>query len=233
MSSAKTTLRFMANDGSREYPIDLAVRELIIAGWTGRDAAALEAHIKELEALGVARPKSTPIFYRGACSLLTQSQVIEVVGDASSGEVEPVLVSAHDGLWLGIGSDHTDRKVEAIGVTISKQLCAKPLAHGLWRFDSLSGHWDELIIRSWITRDGERRLYQEGSLDKMRHPSELLRLLGGGQFVPPAGTVMFCGTLPVHGELSRADSFEFEIEDPVLRRKLSHRYHVTELPIEG
>ena len=42
-----------------------------IAGWTGRNLAALEAHIKELEALGVKRPKSVPIFYRNAASLLT------------------------------------------------------------------------------------------------------------------------------------------------------------------
>jgi hypothetical protein len=43
---------------------------LVAVGWTGRNVAALEAHIKELEAPGVARPRSVPIFYRNAASLL-------------------------------------------------------------------------------------------------------------------------------------------------------------------
>lgn len=233
MSSIKTTLHFIANEEQTERPLDVAVTDLVVAGWTGRDVSALEAHIKELEALGVARPKSTPIFYRGAASLLTHNQAIEVVGDASSGEVEPVLVGTSDGLWLGIGSDHTDRKVEAIGVTISKQLCAKPLARGLWRFESVKNHWDELIVRSWIVQNNERRLYQEGSLKNMRHPKDLLTLYGGEQFALPQGTIMFCGTIAVHGDLSHSDSFEMEIEDPVLQRKLNHKYQVVELPIEG
>jgi len=233
MSSTKTTLHFTANEKQAERPLDVAVTDLVIAGWTGRDASALEAHIKELEALGVTRPKSTPIFYRGAASLLTHNEVIEVVGNASSGEIEPVLVGTSDGLWLGIGSDHTDRKVEAIGVTISKQLCAKPLARGLWRFESVEDHWDELIIRSWITQNNERRLYQEGSLENMRHPNDLLTLYGGEQFALPQGTIMFCGTIAAHGDLSHADYFEMEIEDPVIQRKLNHKYHVVELPIEG
>lgn len=233
MSNTKTTLHFTSNEEQAQRSLDVAVTDLVIAGWTGRDASALEAHIKELEALGVARPKSTPIFYRGAASLLTHNEVIEVVGNASSGEIEPVLVSTSNGLWLGIGSDHTDRKVEAIGVTISKQLCAKPLARALWRFESVEHHWDELIMRSWITQNNERRLYQEGSLQNMRHPKDLLTLYGGEHFALPQGTIMFCGTLAVHGDLSHADSFEMEIEDPVLQRKLNHKYHVIELPIEG
>ena len=51
-----------------------AVRELVIAGWTGKDVAALEKHIRELEAIGVKRPKTTPIFYRVAAALLTERQ---------------------------------------------------------------------------------------------------------------------------------------------------------------
>ena len=99
------------------------IDKLVIAGWTGRNAAALEAHIKELEALGVKRPKTVPIFYRNAASLLTTAPEIECVGGQSSGEVEFVLYSLDDGLWLGVGSDHTDRKAETIGVSLSKQLC--------------------------------------------------------------------------------------------------------------
>jgi len=34
----------------------IAITQLVIAGWTGRDKVAMEHHIAELEALGVARP---------------------------------------------------------------------------------------------------------------------------------------------------------------------------------
>jgi len=104
------------------------VRELVIAGWTGRDVAALEKHIRELEAIGVRRPKTTPIFYRVAAALLTGDDAIEVLGYRSSGEAECVVYSFDGGLFVGVGSDHTDRQAEAVGVSLSKQMCAKPVS---------------------------------------------------------------------------------------------------------
>jgi hypothetical protein len=208
------------------------IRQLVIAGWTGRDQAALEAHIRELEALGIARPKSTPIFYRVAASLLTSADTIEVIGGDSSGEVECIVYALADGLWLGLGSDHTDRKAEAIGVTLSKQMCAKPVSARLWRFSDVAPHWQRLMLRSFVTRAGKRRLYQEGPVTTMRPPEELIRLYtGGGEL--PVGTAMFCGTLAVHGGIAGGELFEMELEDPVLGRKLTHAYRVEQLPVEG
>ena len=108
------------------------VRHLIIAGWTERDRNALEKHIRELEAIGVKRPKSTPIFYRVAASLLTTDDTIEMLGDHSSGEAECVAYAFEDGTRIGLGSDHTDRKAEIVGVSLSKQMCAKPVSRDLW-----------------------------------------------------------------------------------------------------
>src|ERR1700759_2491713 len=42
---------------------DVAIDDLVVAGWTGRDPAAVEKHIKELEALGVKRPGPPPTFF--------------------------------------------------------------------------------------------------------------------------------------------------------------------------
>lgn len=230
MLEHKILLRFTGEDKSGSAAFEVPVSTLIVAGWTGSDREALEAHILELEELGVKRPRSTPVFYRMAATLLTQGPEIEVVGAASSGEVEPVIVSAEDGLWLGIASDHTDREVEAIGVTISKQLCAKPVSKTLWRLDSVADHWDELTIRSWVIRNNERTLYQEGKLAKMRHPKELISLYGKESALP-AGTVMLCGTVAVKGKIAPAEQFEMEIEDPILKRTITHRYRTVELPI--
>lgn len=46
--------------------IGFDVTTLIVAGWTGRDEAALRHHIEELAAIGVPRPSSVPVFYRNA-----------------------------------------------------------------------------------------------------------------------------------------------------------------------
>jgi hypothetical protein len=216
-----------------ERKLDIAaIKNLVIAGWTGRNVEALEAHIKELEAIGVKRPKSVPIFYRVARSLLTTQGSIEVMADKSSGEVEFVLFALDDGLWVGLGSDHTDRQAETVGVTLSKQLCAKPVGDRLWRYDEVKPHWDKLKLRSFVPDGGKRRLYQEGPVTNMRSPEELTRLYTGGDKLP-AGTAMFCGTFAVHGEISYSGTFEMELEDPVLGRKLTHSYKIVSLPDEG
>jgi Protein of unknown function (DUF2848) len=207
------------------------VKELVIAGWTGRDVAALEKHIHELEAIGVKRPKTTPIFYRVAASLLTSDNTIEVLGDQSSGEAECVVYSLDDGLFVGVGSDHTDRKAEAVGVSLSKQMCAKPVSRDVWRLEDVAAHWDKLVLRSYVSTEGRRRLYQEGSVAAMRPPTELFKLYCGGLL--PAGTAMVCGTLAVHGGITPSETFEMELEDPVLGRKITHSYRVKTLPDQG
>src|SRR5262245_59298023 len=120
----------------------LTVTQLVMAGWTGRDPAARDKHIAELEALGIARPATTPIYYPLAASRLTTATVLEASGGDSSGEVEFVLLRAGSRLLVGVGSDHTDRKAETYSVTLSKQLCDHPMAPELWAFEDVAGHWD-------------------------------------------------------------------------------------------
>lgn len=216
-----------------QRPLDVRdIRQLVVAGWTGRDTAALEKHIRELEAIGVKRPKTTPIFYRVATSLLTTADTIEVLGEHSSGEVECVAYSFADGSFVGLGSDHTDRQAEAVGVSLAKQMCAKPVSREIWRLEDVAPHWDALVLRSYVSVNGERRLYQEGSVATMRPLNELFRLYGGEERLPP-GTAMFCGTLAVHGGIAPAEQFEMELDDPVLRRKITHSYRIQPLPDHG
>jgi biotin operon repressor len=203
---------------------EIGIRELVIAGWTGRDEAALRKHIQELEEIGVQPPKTTPIFYRVAATLLTRANEIQVSGPDTSGEVEFVLLSRPDGLWVTVGSDHTDRKAEAAGVTLSKQLCAKPIATDAWRYDEVKPHWEKLILRAWA--DGV--LYQEGSVSAMRSPEDLL-----GRYPLASGWAMFGGTLAAKGGIRPASVFRMELEDPVRKRKLAHEYRIGVLPVEG
>ena len=206
--------------------------KLIVAGWTGRDKAALEKHIRELEELGVARPASTPIYYRVSASRLSTADRIEVTGGESSGEVEFVLAQLDGELWVGVGSDHTDRKAETYNVTVSKQMCEKPIAPTFWRFADVAGHWDQLIMRSWIQENGARVLYQEGCVTAMLDPRALIRGYEGRENLDE-GAVMFCGTFAAKGGIRPAGNFEFEIHDPVLNRSIHHEYRLEQLPVLG
>ena len=226
-SAAQLDLTVQTKDG--EEPLAAAVSELVIAGWTGRNREAMEAHIAELEAIGIPRPKSVPVFYRVAASLLSTADEIQVSGPHSSGEAETVILNLGGRHCVGVGSDHTDRQAETVGISLSKQMCAKPIGATVWPFDEVAGHWDDLILRSWIDEDGARTLYQEGAAAAMRPPGELQALYGGlGK-----GAAMFGGTLAVRGDIRPAAAFEMELEDPVLGRRLRHRYTIVPLPVEG
>lgn len=212
-------------------PVTLDIRHLVIAGWAGRDRAAVDHHIAELAAIGVKPPSTVPTFYRVASQLLDTGSTIQVPGRNASGEVECVLLASEaHGVLVGIGSDHTDRTVEAYDVTVSKQMCAKPVGPVLWPLSEVQGHWDQLITRCWRTRDGVRALYQEGPLARLLPPAELMQKLNASGRLPDHAA-MFCGTHAVIGELGWGETFELDLHDPVLGRSLHHRYTIEALEI--
>jgi hypothetical protein len=223
---------FSLNLGADAKPAPVRIEQLVIAGWTGRDKRAVEEHIRELEALGVKRPLSTPIFYRVAVSRLTLASSIQAIGTRSSGEVEVVLLRSAGRLWVGVGSDHTDREVESYGVTVSKQMCDKPIAAQFWAFDDLESHWDLLQLRSRIEENGEQVVYQDGTAAAFLQPRELIRGYARSDTLAD-NTLMFCGTLAARGGVRAAERFDFELEDPVLKRKIQHHYRIVPLPIAG
>ena len=65
----------------------------------------------------------------------------------------------------------------------------------------------------------------------MRHPEDLIARYRKGGLAD--GTLMFCGTLAVHGGLKPAARFEFELADPVKGRSIEHGYDVLSLPNRG
>lgn len=225
--------------------LDVEIDQLVIAGWAGRDAAAIQAHIAELAAIGVAPPSSTPCFYRVADTLLTQSPVVQLLGGTSSGEIECVLIDSPEGTLVAIGSDHTDREVEAYGVAVSKQVCAKPVSRDAWRYADVAPHWDQLHMQSWVVKaDGQRIDYQSGTVAGLLPPPSLWSLYAqtgsrdasapSADAALPARSAMYSGTLAVHGAMAAmtdGDTFILELTDPVLDRQLTHRYTVAMLPI--
>jgi hypothetical protein len=175
------------------------------------------------------------MFYRVGSSLLTMAAAIQVIGRDATGEAEIVLFRHDDEEWITIGSDHTDRKAETMGVTLSKQLCPKPLASDAWALADIQDHWDELILRSFAKIDGVSTLYQEGKASAMRPPWDLVDAYNRRNKEESFrnGSVMLCGTLSVIGDIRWADAFSVELEDPILQRKLTYTYDIHPLPIEG
>ena len=225
-----TRLFLHAGSAAREVEVGRA----IVAGWTGRDGAALDHHVAELAALGVAPPSEMPLFYRVGAALATTEATVEVVGGDTSGEVEPVLLDDGAGLWLGLGSDHTDRALETHSVALSKQACPKPLAAEVWPWDEVRDHLDALELRSWIRQAPEEEwtLYQDRTLAAIRPLPDLVArspAAEGGRLQP--GTLMLCGTLGAIGGVRPARFFRMELRDPVRGRAIEHRYEAVPLPV--
>lgn len=197
-------------------PAQVTVDHLTIAGWTGRNPAAVQAHIAELALLGVAPPPHVPMFYRASASRLSQASTIEVTGSETSGEAEFVLMQHGSRLWVLAGSDHTDRRVEAYDVTVSKQMCDKPVSGSAWDYGSVAGHWDQLRLRSWA--DGT--LYQDGPVSGLLSAGALLAEAPPGR----DGSALFGGTVSVIGAIRPALEFRVSLSDPVLGRDLMFCY---------
>jgi hypothetical protein len=197
------------------------IEELYLAGYTGRNRELVRMHILELQKLGVPAPKSTPIIMRVSPYLLTTGDKIEVVGDKTSGEVEYVLLIGDD-IYVTVGSDHTDRWLEKSDIQRSKQLCPKIIAPTVWRYNELREHWDKLIIRSYVVMNNRLELYQEGFLEIIIHPERLLEIFDLNR----KGVALFSGTIPLKRDLCYTREFIIEMEDPILNRKITHRYMV-------
>lgn len=226
------TIEFTVHQDGGAAQRRIAVDRLVIAGWTGRDPVARDKHIAELEALGIPRPAATPIYYEVAASRLTTADVIEASGAESSGEVEFVLLRADGELYVGVGSDHTDRKVETYNITVSKQMCDKPIAPALWRYSDVAAHWDRIVLRSYATIGGEAVLYQEGTLAGMLSPDDLIARRYGAAGLPE-GVAMFGGTFAAKGGIRSASRFAFEMVDPVIERAIRHAYTIEMLAVVG
>lgn len=206
--------------------ITLQPEALIVAGWTGRNMEAVQHHIDELKALGIAPPSQVPLYYRVSHSLLTQDSHLSVLGSASSGEVEPLLVYADGELWLGLASDHTDRDLEAHSVAASKQACAKPCAAEVWRFADVSDHLDELVLSCEIHENEAWISYQSGTLANIRPLDELMTA-----HPLSANSAMLCGTLGAIGGVRPALKYRMSLHDPIRNKTINLAYDVSELPI--
>jgi hypothetical protein len=211
-------------DAETGEAVEFDAADVVLAGYTGRDQAAVRQHIDELADHGVPVPERVPAFYRITPGLVVAADSIDVLGSETSGEVEFLLLRSAGELWVGLGSDHTDRALERDSVTHAKQMCPKVVASGLWRYADVAEHWDRLVLRSFA--GPERRLYQEGAVTAMLDPEDMLARVAERTGRDPAGQLVFSGTLPLAGELSYDQRFAAELCDERNGRRLSLDYTI-------
>jgi hypothetical protein len=207
-------------------PQSVRIDTLIVAGWTGRDTAAVQHHIEELAAIGVPAPSTTPLFYRVGANLLCQSDRIAVLGNETSGEAEPLILTSKGQIWLGLGSDHTDRGLEAVSVAASKQACPKPVATDLWPWGDVADRLDDLTLVSEVFEDGHWVTYQSGTLAAIKPLTDLMAAA-----VMPDNAAMMCGTLATIGGVRPADRFRARLHDPMIGRTIALDYSTMRLPV--
>ncbi|MES0884424.1 DUF2848 family protein [Roseibium sp. SCP14] len=215
---------------NRILPRPESVSRALIAGWAGRDLLAVGEHVKELAELGVAPPSETPLFYEVSRDRITDGVEIQDVGPGGGGEVECVLWRIGGALYLGLGSDHTDRELEATSVAMSKQVCDKPVSDQVIRLSDLDCSTDDLRMSCRIRENGEWVLYQEGSLDTLWAPLELLSLAQKrGALTNGEDVALFCGTLPAIGGVRPANEYRMALYHPDGRELISLGYDVRRL----
>ena len=220
-------LELYLNGDTTVPPIRYTVRQIINAGYTGRDQAAVQAHIDELKAICVPAPAKIPTYFTKAAALLTTEDGFEAIDQENTGEAEYVLLVAEDGIYVGVGSDHTDRGLEKTNIPKGKQMCPNFISRNVWKYDDVKRDWDKLEMRSWINRNREV-LFQETKLDAFMTPEDLLsrvKTLVGGELKP--GTVIFSGTVSalIDG-YPFTNHFECELLNPVTQEALVCKYHI-------
>jgi hypothetical protein len=219
-------MNFTLQTKSGDKPVTLSYHNLFAIGYAGRNTEKTMAHIKELEEeLGVAPPKKIPTIFQCSNLLLSQDKTMHMVGDKTSGEVEYVVLLDGDKIYIGVGSDHTDRALEKVSVLKSKQVCPKPIGPTLWDYEEIKGHFDDIAIQSWQVIGGQKVIYQDGKLSDIMPPEKTLPELKS-RVGDIGNAVVFSGTVPLKDGFKYGQTFIGQLKDEVLGRTITCEYNI-------
>ncbi len=210
--------------GKAAETIELDVKKVFNAGWAGRDRDAVQHHIDELAAVGVPAPQHVPTLFALGNHLLTAADTIQVHGNDTSGEVEYVLFWHQGEIFVTVGSDHTDRRLEKHSIPKSKNLCLNVMADVAWPYTEVEKHFEQLILDCSVTRNGADSPYQHDVTGALLSPeywiTELAQRLGRLD----DGLVLFSGAIGTIAGLVVGDAYAFQLIDPKLKRSITHCY---------
>lgn len=195
-------------------------------GWAGRNKEEVRKHAKELEEHGIRGPKNMPEHFIVSPSVMTHEGEITCVGDGSCGEIEFFFFLRDGNIYVGVGSEHTDRALEAVDMIKSKAICEKPMSKQVWRYEDVKDHWDLIQLTAWqINEKGEEVVYQDSPLAAL---ITLPALVEEAQKLYDSleDVIIWSGTIPTVSGLVYGSRFWGEMSDPVLGRKLTFDYKI-------
>jgi hypothetical protein len=173
-------------------------------------------------------PAKGPSLVHVSRYLLTTADDIEVQGRTTAGQGECVILRHGENLFVTVGSDHCDLGSMSVRYDDKPQQISPRVLHGrVWCYEDIADHWDQLHLRSWVTKGGERLLYQDSDVSTQLPPDELFDL---DPSLRESGVVLYCGGISELMDPVFEDEFEVELTDPVLNRALRHRYTIHPLP---
>ena len=212
----------------KRRPLEFKYNRMVNAGYVGKNQEEVRRHIQELAEKGIPGPTSTPTLYPVVCTALTTESAIEVYGNETSGEVEYVLlVVSEDEIYVGLGSDHTDRHLEETDIPRAKQICPNLVSRTVWLLEEVENHWDGLLLKATAVKNGEEIPYQEGRLGLLLNPSELLSFVKSKIPGPLENLVVFSGTLGMlTWEFVFAEEFSAQLIDEKLNRNIEIAYDI-------
>lgn len=220
------TLNFSVDEKQKKKNISMKCEHVYVVGYSGRNTEMVKKHIKELqEQLGAIPPEHVPEIYDCPVDILAQEEKIQCTGAQTSGEIEFVIVSVDGEIYIGAGSDHTDRLLEGKSVLNAKLACPKVIGKDLWKYEEVKEKWDELQMSAWQEKDGEKIHYQEGTTENILPVEKILQILQErGRKIE--NSVIFSGTVPLLGQYCYGDKFEGTLKDLQSERELKVKYSV-------
>ena len=222
------TFHFNLIRGKERESIHLSIAKVVNAGFAGRDQKFVRKHIEELKKEGVPAPERTPTIYPVSPNMITQDSTIHVLDGRTSGEAEYVLIITDDKVYVGVGSDHTDRDLEVTSISKSKQIYPNVISKEIWLLEDIQDIWDQLLLRSWVVVGKERKLYQEARLSTLLTPDSLMnfvksKLKDNSMY----GLLIYSGTVSVlSAEIIFGEGFEVELLNPINQIRLTCSYEI-------
>lgn len=182
----------VADPSGVDTPLTVTPARLYNLGSATVDASSAVAHQEEVADVGVriAFDIPAPRIYPMAVGSVTTDEVVGVHSGATSGEAELVIVVADGEVYLGVGSDHTDRELERASIIWSKQYSPSVLGRRVWRWADVEARWSTLVLESTV--DGE--LYQSSLASVFLAPPAILEILAERVTSLPESYLVYCGT---------------------------------------
>lgn len=202
------------------------IQRVAIAGYSSRDIEMMMEQVGQLEKEHIQSPdySELPSVYPVAPGLITQRPSIDVRGGKTSGEVEYLILKHGGEYYIGLGSDHTDREIEAEDIQKSKEVCMKPVAPILWEYQEIKDHLDRIRMVSAVKVGKKSYEYQEGKMDDLLPPIAIMNRVSKEMSLDDC--LIFSGTIPLLREYRYGDKFACRLADDVLGREIELRYKI-------